>query len=84
MELWAIGRHDLGLSSDEFWELTLEEFGALVKRRQIAQRDALQGPILICAALGHKIELPAIDEQPKQAADIRRWLQEAKQAEQTS
>jgi uncharacterized phage protein (TIGR02216 family) len=30
--LWAIGRVVIGLSSDEFWELTPREFRALARR----------------------------------------------------
>ncbi|MCK9583182.1 MAG: DUF4035 domain-containing protein [Endomicrobiales bacterium] len=33
--MWAVGRFDLGLSEDDFWDLTLLEFDYLCKRKQL-------------------------------------------------
>ena len=38
MEFWAIARYDLGLTDDEFWELTPLQFKALRKRQEIEFR----------------------------------------------
>lgn len=35
LELWAIARYDLKLSDREFWDLSADQFSALLKRRSI-------------------------------------------------
>jgi hypothetical protein len=53
LTIWAIGRHDLNLCEDDFWNLTLKEFDALLKRRAfvIERQDFHTG--LICAVLAN-------------------------------
>lgn len=36
--LWAVGRYDLGLGTEEFWSLTPRQFRLLVERKHEAER----------------------------------------------
>jgi hypothetical protein len=53
LELWAIGRHDLGLSEIEFWGITLRQFDALLERYKLNQKWENYRPALICSTLAN-------------------------------
>jgi hypothetical protein len=47
---WSRGRYDLGLTSDEFYSLTLRQLSALVKRHEQARehQDAMLAQLTSC------------------------------------
>ena len=51
--MWAIGRYDLKLNEEEFWGLTLKEFGLLVERynAEIERQDFRVA--LVCALIAN-------------------------------
>jgi hypothetical protein len=53
MELWAIARYDLGLSSREFWELSWDQFEALLARYKLSLERSDYHAALICAVLAN-------------------------------
>lgn len=53
MEIWAVGRYDLRLSEQEFWNLTLKQFNALLERHRINFEWQNYRPALICAILAN-------------------------------
>lgn len=53
MVLWSIGRYDLRLSEDEFWQLTLKEFNLLMKRHKEQRSAELYNSALICATIAN-------------------------------
>jgi hypothetical protein len=53
--LWASGRYDLGLTEDEFWNLTLKEFNALLVRFKDAQDWQNYRAAMICAVVANTV-----------------------------
>ena len=53
MVLWSIGRYDLRLSEDEFWQLSLKEFNLLMKRHKEQRSAELYNSALICATIAN-------------------------------
>lgn len=74
LELWAVGKLDLGLTDEEFWGLTLVELNALcTTRRQLTKRDDLRAAricLTIAQTNGNKdVDLDTF--MPKTDAEIR-------------
>ena len=53
--MWASGRFDLGLTEDEFWNLTLKEFNALSARFKDAQDWQNYRAAMICAVVANTV-----------------------------
>ena len=53
MNLWALGRYDLKLGEDEFWELTLRELMALMERFEAAVDWMNYRSSIICAVIAN-------------------------------
>lgn len=51
MRLWSIARVDLGLGSDEFWQLAPCQFVELLRRRELQILRDEWGPGLIAATM---------------------------------
>ena len=51
--MWAVGRYDLKLTEEEFWGLTLREFGLLIERynAEVERQDFRVG--LLCSVLAN-------------------------------
>jgi hypothetical protein len=87
--LWAIGRYDLGLSEEDFWELTFCKFHALCKRKQIDDKllDFRSGVIACTIANVHRKAgskaytpedfMPSLKtaKKPKSAEQLRKQLE---------
>jgi len=50
-----MGRYDLGLSEDEFWELTLKELNALVERHESNHGWLNYRAALICSIIANSV-----------------------------
>lgn len=53
LDLWAFGRYDLRLSEDEFWDLTFDQFNALVERYIQEQENQDLRMAMICSLLAN-------------------------------
>ena len=53
--MWASGRFDLGLTEDEFWNLTLKEFNALSARFKDAQDWQNYRAAMICCVVANTV-----------------------------
>jgi len=51
IDLWAVGRYDLRLSEDDFWNLSIKEFKALSDRHSNEQDWLNYRGALICATM---------------------------------
>jgi len=50
MDLWAVGVYDFHLAEATFWDLTIEEYGVLMKRHEAAQhREDLRAAMVAAA-----------------------------------
>jgi len=49
--LWAVGRYDLQLSTEEFWGLVPRQFVALLRRQRLERIGREYGPALITSAI---------------------------------
>ena len=88
MQLWAVGRYDLGLTEAEFWELSFKGFDLLSKRQALAQYRAWERTAgLMCMvynvhrsrrqrALKVKDILKNPFEKKQTARDMARFLEE--------
>ena len=57
--LWAVGRHDLRLTDEEFWSLVPRQFVALMRQLNQARVRQEYGPAMIVAAiLGRGLKRP--------------------------
>jgi hypothetical protein len=52
-EVWAIARYDLGISEEEFWELSTDQFNALLKRHNLKQEREDSQIAMICAVIAN-------------------------------
>ena len=53
LELWAVARYDLRLSDDEFWNMSYDEFQALLQRRNFEIERQDYHAALICSTLAN-------------------------------
>ena len=53
LEVWAIARYDLGLTEDEFWNLSIDEFNALLKRHNLKQEREDSRAAMICTVIAN-------------------------------
>lgn len=53
LELWAFARYDLGLSDEEFWDLSVEQFNALIERHITEQENRDLRAAQICCVLAN-------------------------------
>lgn len=51
LQVWSVGRFDLGLTDAEFWQLSPAQFDALWKRLEDGRTAALRGHAMTCAAI---------------------------------
>ena len=49
--LWAVGRHDLRLTEEEFWCMVPRQFAALLRRQRDHQLRSEFGPAIICQTI---------------------------------
>lgn len=81
LKLWAIGRYDLRLSEEEFWDLSWEQLEALIERHSNSVEREDYHAALICAVLAniHRAKstsvfkpsdfMPKTKEEQKQTPD---------------
>lgn len=49
--MWSFGVHNLGLSSDGFWSLTLAQFDSLARRYRDCQRRMDYRAAMVCSII---------------------------------
>ena len=59
--LWAVGRYDLRLTSEEFWGLVPRQFMALLKRARSERQRREYGPALIVTAIQSLVSKKRLD-----------------------
>jgi len=53
LEVWAVCRYDLQLSEQETWELSWEEYEALLKRRELEFERQNYHAALVCSVIAN-------------------------------
>ena len=59
--LWAVGRYDLRLTTEEFWGLVPRQFLALLKRVRSERQRLEYGPALIVTAIQSLVTKKKLD-----------------------
>lgn len=59
--LWAVGRYDLRLTTEEFWGLVPRQFMALLKRARSERQRREYGPALIVTAIQSLVSKKKLD-----------------------
>lgn len=85
MQIWSVGRFDLGLTDAEFWQLSPTMFDALWKRLEDNRERALYGHAMTCATYAnvHRAEDAEIvtPDQFMPKTEAKRLADEKRQAE---
>ncbi|MDD4986684.1 MAG: hypothetical protein PHQ43_13065 [Dehalococcoidales bacterium] len=53
LEVWSIARYDLQLSEAEFWDMSVDEFDALLKRHNLRLEREDARAALICSVMAN-------------------------------
>lgn len=81
--LWAVARHDLQITDEEFWSLTPRTLLLLLDRRHEAMEYQLYGHALTCSVLANVNRDPDKRDDPFTPRDFLPSLKEAAAAEPT-